>query len=273
MRLTPGQIEFFETFGFLKFPQLLSDSMDWITEEFTATFPEQTEITPHDGTKRTCIARFIDHREKLNTLLDDPRIVGIGKSLVGEDFNYMGSDGNYYSGETGWHRDGFHHKYRHIKIAFYLDHLDGNSGALRVIPGSHRLDDQFGQQLTERMRNHQERWGVSGADIPSVTLDVTPGDLLVFDHNLFHAAFNGGPNRRMFTMNLCERYREEDLQELRDYIAGGARFWIDRMYADSMVRTASPERMVHLEQPMANDGHLAGLSAEMRKIMPEPARG
>ncbi|MCQ6560722.1 phytanoyl-CoA dioxygenase family protein [Paenibacillus mendelii] len=273
MRLTAAQIDFFETFGFIKFPQLLADSIDWITDEFTKTFPDYEGIKPHDGSQRTCIARFIDQREKMNTLLDDPRIKAIGQSLVGDNFNYMGSDGNYYSGETGWHRDGFHHKYRHIKVAFYLDQLDGNSGALRVIPGSHRLDDQYGKDLTEKMRKSSELWGIAGSQVPAISLDVTPGDLLVFDHNTFHAAFNGGPNRRMFTMNLCERYQDEDLQELRDYISGAARFWIDRSYTDTMMNTASPSRMVHLEQVMANDGHLAELSAKMRETMPEPARG
>ncbi|KAE9075508.1 hypothetical protein PF010_g24273 [Phytophthora fragariae] len=227
----------------------------------------------HDGTQRTCIVPFIDQRERMNTLLDDPRIEGIGASLLGNDFNYMGSDGNYYTGETGWHRDGFHKKYRHIKIAFYLDALDGNSGALRVIPGSHRLDDQFGGELTERMRQHEERFGISGNQVPAVALDVVPGDILVFNHNLFHASFNGGSERRMFTINLCQRYKEEDLQELRDYISGHARFWLDRNYSETMMGTATPGRMRHLEQVMANDGHLAGLSAELRKTMKEPARG
>ncbi|GGD98505.1 phytanoyl-CoA dioxygenase family protein [Paenibacillus nasutitermitis] len=273
MRLSAAQIDFFETFGFIKLPQLLQDSVDWITDEFTKTFPGQKEITPHDGMKRTCIARFIDQREKMNTLLDDPRIEGIGASLLGENFNYMGSDGNYYTGESGWHRDGFHHKYRHIKIAFYLDQLDGNSGALRVIPGSHRLDDRFGQDLQAKMHRSQEQWELKGSELPAVVLDVTPGDILVFNHNMFHASFNGGSNRRMFTINMCERYQEEDLQQLRDYIAGAARFWIDRSYTDLMMNTATPGRMVHLEQVMANDGHLAGLSAEMRRTMPEPARG
>lgn len=273
MSLTAAQVDFFETFGFIKFPQLLADSIDWITEEFTLTFPGRPDIVPHDGTKRTCIVPFIDQRAKMNTLLDDPRIEGIGASLLGEDFNYMGSDGNYYTGETGWHRDGFHHKYKHIKIAFYLDKLDGDSGALRVIPGSHRLNDQFGKDLTDKMRKSSELWGIHGSQVPSVTLDVEPGDILVFNHNTFHAAFNGGPNRRMFTINLCQRYRDEDLHELRDYIAGHARFWIDRNYSETMMNTASPRRMVHLEQVMANDGHLAALTAELKKTMSEPARG
>ena len=40
-----------------------------------------------------------------------------------------------------------------------------------------------------------------------------------------------------------------------------------------MVNTASPERMVHLQQIRENDTHLAGLVRELKKTMKEPARG
>ena len=40
-----------------------------------------------------------------------------------------------------------------------------------------------------------------------------------------------------------------------------------------MIRTAGPERMVHLEQVMENDAHLAELHQELRKTMAEPSRG
>jgi hypothetical protein len=77
----------------------------------------------------------------------------------------------------------------------------------------------------------------------------------------------------MFTINLCQRYPEERLEDLRNYISGAARFWIDRVYGEQMVGNAGPERMRHLEQVMANDGHLAELSRQARETMPEPARG
>lgn len=54
---------------------------------------------------------------------------------------------------------------------------------------------------------------------------------------------------------------------------GLARFWIERAYGDKMMMTAGPGRMVHLQQLMANDGHLAALAAKARAQMPEPARG
>src|SRR5262245_26296876 len=111
MSMTKEQIDFFDTFGFLKFPKLMADSVEWITEEFTNTFPAQEKkVGKHDGTKRTTIVPFLDQRERMCTLLDDPRIEAIGASLLGEDFNYTGSDGNYYTGNTGWHRDGYQPK-------------------------------------------------------------------------------------------------------------------------------------------------------------------
>ncbi|MGC4044356.1 MAG: hypothetical protein QM758_11210 [Armatimonas sp.] len=100
-----------------------------------------------------------------------------------------------------------------------------------------------------------------------------PGDVLVFNHNTKHAAFGGGTRRRMFTMNLCQCYPDEKLPELRNYLSGGARFWVERAYHDTMVETATPERMRHLEQVRANDGHLAELAQQAREKMAEPSRG
>ena len=71
-------------------------------------------------------------------MLDDPRILDISTKLLGSDFNYMGSDGNYYVGDTGWHSDGGNTDILHIKIAYYLDPLSRETGSVRVLPGSHQ---------------------------------------------------------------------------------------------------------------------------------------
>ena len=52
------------------------------------------------------IVPTIDHSQRLCTLLDDERILGIAGDILGADFNYASGDGNYYSGDTGWHPDG-----------------------------------------------------------------------------------------------------------------------------------------------------------------------
>ena len=51
-----------------------------------------------------------------------------------------------------------------------------------------------------------------------------------------------------------------------------ARFWIDRIHGEAMVRTAGPERMVHLRQVRENDTHLGELARELKKTMKEPSR-
>ena len=278
MQLTPQQIHFFHTFGYLGFSRLLSDRSEEITAAFEEIWAQNGgghNGQPHNGQARSCIVPFIDQHETLCSLLDDPRILGIAEPLLGADFNYMGSDGNYYVGDTGWHSDGWKKATdpTHLKIAFYLDPLTRDSGALRVIPGSHRQGEPYADWLQEKVKGSQDEWAIGGADVPAMALETQPGDVVCFNHNTKHAAFGGSKRRRMFTINLCQRYPQDRLQDLRDYISGSARFWVERKYGDTMVATAGPERMVHLEQPMANDGHLTALAREARAEMDEPSRG
>ena len=275
-KLTDAQLNFFNTFGYLGFPGLLADRSAEIEREFEALWQAHGgghNGKAHDGTARSCIVPFIDQNVALSSLLDDPRITGIASSLLGEDFNYMGSDGNYYVGDTNWHSDGQHKEGLHIKLAFYLDPITRDTGALRVIPGSHRMGDSYADKLQAEIRKSAELWGIEGRDVPAIALETQPGDLVCFNHNTKHAAFGGNKRRRMFTINLCQRYPEQRVEELRKYISGVARFWVDRAYGQQMLNTAGPERMRHLEQVMANDGHLADLAREAREKMAEPSRG
>ena len=126
--LTEQQMSFFRTFGYLSFPRLMVDRIEEIMREFEAVWAAHGDGhngKPHDGKARSCIVPFIDQSEALCSLLDDPRILGIASSILGDDFNYTGSDGNFYVGETGWHSDGARKPEDpiHIKIAFYLDPL------------------------------------------------------------------------------------------------------------------------------------------------------
>jgi ectoine hydroxylase-related dioxygenase (phytanoyl-CoA dioxygenase family) len=277
-RLTEQQLAQFDLFGYMGFPGLLADRADAIIEEFEALWARHGGGhggKPHDGTARSAMVQFLDQSEYLSTLLDDARIRDIAASILGDDFNYMGSDGNFYAGDTRWHSDGYGGRggLKHIKFAFYLDALTRDSGALRVIPGSHRVGEPFAEQLERDIRKSDQSWGILGDQVPALALETQPGDVLVFNHDLKHSAWGGSKRRRMFTMNCCERYPTAKLQDLRDYISGGSRFWIERAYHDTVVRTAGAERMMHLEQVLANDGHLAALSRKRREEMAEPARG
>ena len=152
-----------------------------------------------------------------------------------------------------------------------LEPEGGIVGGQGCIVGDTLVRDR--QVLQAEVRQSADLWGVEGRDVPAVALETRPGDLILFNHNTKHAAFGGGARRRMFTLNLSQRYPVELLPELREGIAGGARFWVERAYGETMIRTAGPERMRHLEQIMANDGHLAELSRKARETMAEAARG
>jgi len=275
-QLTPQQLQFFHTFGYLSFPGLMANRIGEIIQDFEDLWAEHGGGhggKKHDGTARSCIVPFIDQSAKLSALLDDPRILGIATSLLGEDFNYMGSDGNFYVGETGWHSDGWNPQHLHIKIAFYLDPVGRNSGALRVIPGSHKVGDTFAEALNKQVGKSPQELGVAGNEVPAIALETQPGDLVCFNHNTKHASFHGSKSRRMFTMNLCQRYPETDLPELREYLTGFARFWLERAYGEKMITTAGPQRRRHLEQVMANDYELPELCRQARAKMAEPSRG
>ncbi len=270
MTLTPEQKNFFETFGFLVFPGVLKDDIEWITQEFGAVFDDKG--LEHTADKRTCIVPFIDQREKLNTLLDHPAITGIADGLLGDDFNYVGGDGNYYTGDTGWHSDAWNDPAGYMKIALYLDPVTKDSGALRVIPGTHRIDNK---DCPARDAGQSEKlWGIAQSEVPSVALESNPGDVVAFNHNLMHASFGGSTQRRMFTLNLCEHAdTPAKIEGLQNYIGAHARFWNDSLIGPTMLETASAERMKNLRQVIDNSGHLPALAEKARAEMSEPSRG
>ena len=276
-QLNDQQMAFFETFGFLSFPGLLADCADKIIDEFEAIWTSHGgghHGALHDRMNRSCIFPFPDLSEYLSSLLDDPRIHDIAAGICGDDFNYTSGDGNFYAGNTRWHSDGYDgNRPMSIKIAFYLDPLTRDTGALRVIPGSHRVGEAYADTIERDIRESGQIWGMSGPEVPALIFETNPGDIVVFNHNLKHAAFGGAERRRMYTMNFCRRYPDERLGELRKKLGNEARFWIDCIHGEAMIRTAGPERMVHLEQVMENDTHLAELHRELRKTMTEPSRG
>ena len=203
MELSPAQIRFFKSFGYLYFPQLFApDEIAWITEEFERSIQAHGNGAQHDGSKRTMFGGPIEHRERLCTLVDDERIVAICNGVLGEDFNYASGDGNYYSGDTGWHPDGNWGQLFSVKIAFYLDDLTRDTGCLRIIPGSHH-PNHFVRAEGIDLNNSVELFGIEPRDFPGhLALETTPGDLVIFNHDLYHASFGGNQRRRMFTMNL-----------------------------------------------------------------------
>jgi len=283
LQLTSQQLAFMDVFGYLVFPGLMADRIAKITAEFEHVFAEHGgghNGKPHDGTARSCILPFIDQTDYLASLIDDPRVDGIFTSLLGADYNYLGSDGNFYVGDTNWHSDtDWSGKMRgkpprvFYKMALYLDPVTATSGALRVIPGSQRYGDRYAEDLQATLRNASEKFGIPGDQIPAISLDSNPGDVVVFNQNTKHSAWGGSNRRRMFTINCTAHYTDDEVPLLLNEVAAFARFWVNSVYGEAMLRTTSPARMVHLQQPLSHLDHLAEKVREAKLTMKEPARG
>ncbi len=209
--LTDQHIAFFRTFGYLHLRGYFADEIGWITDEFERAWTDGAVW--HDGSKRTIYpTTFVGATARLSTLIEHPKVAAVCLAALGDGYGFQGGDGNCYAGDTGWHSDAFgpwpdKTTARHLKVAWYLDPLAKDSGALRVIPGSHHEGDAYATLLERRvpgwMPGHGEI-GMSERDIPSMAIESQPGDLVCFDHRIKHAAFGGSTRRRMFCTNWFE---------------------------------------------------------------------
>jgi len=213
--LTPEQIHYFDTFGYLKISGLFSEDIDQILSGFEGLFGNEdqpvweTKEALHGDEKRVIIPGFIEQSPILAPLQHDPRVVGIVQSLIGPEYKWASSDGNLFYCESYWHSDMYAAplQHYHIKLSFYLDDLTGGNGAIRIIPGSHFHKHTFARTLRrdfDAPEKVSETFGVLGKDIPSITVESEPGDLIIWNFRTIHGSYNGGERRRLFSMNFGE---------------------------------------------------------------------
>jgi len=96
--------------------------------------------------------------------------------------------GTLYRGNTPWHVDS-ESPIRSIGCIAYLESIDARSGALRVLPGSHR--PEYGDAIRTLGAT-----GMPATALPAHVIESEPGDLILMDEHLFHASFSGGVRRQ-----------------------------------------------------------------------------
>ena len=262
MGLTKAEVAFFETFGYLHLPGYMSEELDWIAEEHAKLFVE-FDVAP-DGERTVDLIPFIALSDRFIRLLEHPKVLGALTPLVGEDFNYLGSDGHYYASEIDFHPDSDRHACLSMKFGMYLDSLTQDTGCLRVIPGSHLLGPwrdhvyEWATPQVRRMTNGRDSLPELRAKMPSMALENEPGDVVLFNHNTFHASFGGNTYRRMFAINVgCRARTEAELQDLDSFLEFTCRTG-QPIYSKRMLEHASPKIMIHLEQTMERELALWG---------------
>ena len=257
--LTSQQKAHFDAFGFIALRQLYSpDEVDIITREFDTAMLEERGGKPFDGREKCVVINWYEGRPSVEYLTTDERIRGPIERLLGPGYTLdQHNDGALRVGDTEWHPDlgwdatipegendperiagrrGRHHYIPSIKVAFYLDPVGKETGALRIIPGAHRnpyhdqlwslhLDipsnvarfEDVGPRLLEMWERDTgspeggeqllsdpkvNRFGLEPCDVPSHPIESEPGDVVFFSHQMWHSSFGGKAGRRMFTLNF-----------------------------------------------------------------------
>lgn len=225
LMLTKGQLIHFETFGFLVLRQAFSAAE---MKAFTDAAEEIWAVEKGESTGRgenrgsTSVGEFVERQTKLTSLAEDDRIYGVIEQLLGPGFIWAGSEGQRGRISTTWHNDHpgeTQKKYTRIKVILYLEPTTKETGALRVISGSHRspyhdsleLLQEYHMQHNEVSNSREGKtkghitlpFGVESPDIPCYTFESNPGDVIFFHQNLYHAVYGGlGERRRYIAMKF-----------------------------------------------------------------------
>ncbi|MEE2710154.1 MAG: phytanoyl-CoA dioxygenase family protein [Gemmatimonadota bacterium] len=192
--LTGKQYQHFKTFGFVVMRQVFTpEELSIIDKEFTNQLESAYRHAPFDGTTRHWTTMMGRPTPFFASLLEDPRFCEVAEQLYGDDTLGIVSDANRYVGSTKWHPDTHScHQYG-VKFAYYLEPVGPDTGAIRVIPGSHR--DPYHSELKKTMG----QLDMDIQDVPAYVCTSVPGDVVAFDLRLWHASYGGSDDRRMCT--------------------------------------------------------------------------
>lgn len=254
--LTVEQMAQFDTFGFIAIRGLFSPrEVADIRSEFDDLLDEERGRRSFDGKERQAVQPFVEKRAPLTRLLEE--------DLLGPGFQWIGSDGNLYVGDTEWHPDRqgdeVEYRYTRIKTALYLDPVTGDTGCLRIVPGSHRreLHESLTPLAERRASAGVAPFGVAAADLPAFAIESQPGDVVVFNQVCWHASFGGHAGRRMLALSLIAAPSTDE------HVA-----YLKRTYAGMKTAYHPPRSWVNSDRPrlrgMVSD--LVGLGFEMEDV-------
>jgi Phytanoyl-CoA dioxygenase (PhyH) len=92
---------------------------------------------------------------------------------------------------ASWHTD-TGHAVSSVKVVAYLEPLTADTGALRVLPGSHRLDERvLSPVMYGPAFRSEDSWRRAIGQVPCHVIETVPGDVIVFDEHLWHASIGG----------------------------------------------------------------------------------
>ena len=236
------EVDWFRTFGYLMLRGMFErDLVEELRAEVVRTMlgvhgDRYDERPPMSGMAghETCLLG--PWAPRTVELIDSRALVGLAERLVGGGVlpSPCDTQGILYFDHAGWHNDtgiGI----RGVKFVAYLEPVDGNSGALRVLPGSHRSPD-------DAIR-HLYSLDLAVPDVPGQVLSTEPGDVIAFDPLLYHAVV-GRPRSSPVVDAVCPRRHHTVVAAGRARLVRGRR----------VVRRGTPPRLAALRPSLGGRG-------------------
>ncbi len=224
--LTEQQVYQFHTFGFLILRNIITEEEHKIVSEEVEKGYARKDKSEFIGKERLQLnwTNLVPHCPFLTSLLENQRFYGVAQQLLGEDAVGFDTTSNIMKGDrTTWHPDA-PANLQGLKFTFYLDPLDGESGALRIIPGSHQAG--FSDAIKEvRLKDNNpgppEDPGLAITEVPCHICETGPRDAVIMNYLNWHASWHGSPRRRMVTLKYYKNPKSHDETEaLRKFLIG-----------------------------------------------------
>lgn len=225
--LTQEQENHFNTFGFVILRDIFTpDDVKTIRAEFDHASALANAFKPFDGTEMHYFRMMGPETPFYTSLPEDARFYEVAEQLYGARTFAFESNGYRYVGNTRWHyNDGSsnYHGYG-IKFQFGLDPVDGNTGGLRFIPGSHKpaYQDRLVEvsPLGRRFYDTQQAWDEIDR-VPCYAAEYGPRDVVAFDLRIFHGTWGGSNDRQMSCVSFFH-YPEtpEEMETMRHITPG-----------------------------------------------------
>jgi hypothetical protein len=180
---------------------------------------DRTMSLPTDGVPDERVTKFdvLAEMPELELVSGSSDLVhGICKTFFEREHQIITSDANILVGDSYWHSDGFYET-PFLRFVLYLDATAHDTGALRFLPGSHAAGSGWLGEPTRHVIRHREDLGLAGGDVPAVVVESEPGDVIVFDTNVLHAAWHGKVRRQLAFNCVGEPVTETQQRDTRRY--------------------------------------------------------
>ncbi|MCX5659367.1 MAG: phytanoyl-CoA dioxygenase family protein [Planctomycetota bacterium] len=205
MKLSPLQIQHYETFGYLIVRDFLAPARLEALRDAVTRLKTQ-ESGEADPLKHRGRVLGMFHKDPvLLDLFDDADLSEIAATLLRDErpVRFLGDEYTSYSAPADWHCDMLNAEpFESLKFGFYLDDLS-RGGCLRVVPGSHT------KELSAKVDAYRAMSKEPPPEIDGAYSCMTnPGDLLVFNLKLWHQGTANAPgtHRRVIFWSLGQEH-------------------------------------------------------------------